>query len=124
MMSENGTRHTHIHPTAQVHRERARGGRAHPSPSLPSLFLSSLFPLPVMQVFDVNLNDLVGISDLDIFASVGKAAAHDVVLPFSIKDGQLNIGGETSDFDGTLSVEFAKVTANWSSGHIIILYML
>ena len=55
------------------------------------------------------LNGHIGISDLDIFSSVGKAAAHDEVLPFSIKDGQLNVGGETSDFDGTLSVEFAKV---------------
>lgn len=65
----------------------------------------------------MNLNDLIGISDLDIFSSVGKAAAHDVVLPFSIRDGQLSVEGETSDFDGTLSVEFAKVT-NWSSGMV------
>lgn len=85
----------------------------------PSFFLPSFSPTPPSpsQVFDVNLNDLIGISDLDIFSSVGKAAAHDVVLPFSIRDGQLSVEGETSDFDGTLSVEFAKVT-NWSSGMV------
>lgn len=70
------------------------------------------FQQPGQKVFDVNLNDLIGISDLDIFSSVGKAAAHDVVLPFSIRDGQLSVEGETSNFDGTLSVEFAKGAAD------------
>ena len=55
------------------------------------------------------LNGHIGIADLDIFARVGKAAAHDEVVPFWIQDGKLSVGGETSDFDGTLNLEFAKV---------------
>ena len=46
---------------------------------------------------------------LDIFSKVGRGVAHDEIIPFSIRDGQLVINDETSDFDGTLVVEFAKV---------------
>jgi len=61
-------------------------------------------------VFDIVLNrQHVVVPRLDIFAKVGKAAAHDEVIPFSIGNGQLRVTGESSDFDGTLSVEFAKV---------------
>ena len=63
-----------------------------------------------LQVFDVVLNrQHMVLPRLDIFAKVGKAAAHDEVVPFSIDSGQLHVMGESSDFDGTLSVEFAKV---------------
>lgn len=49
------------------------------------------------------------ISHLDIFARVGRGVAHDEIIPFKIKNGQLIINEESSDFDGTLVVEFAKV---------------
>lgn len=49
------------------------------------------------------------ISNLDIFANVGKAAAYDEVTRFQILNGQLIVEDETSDFKGTLSVEFSKV---------------
>lgn len=55
------------------------------------------------------LNDQTIIPDLDIFAQVGMATAYDVVTKFSVADGQLKVGGKTSDFDGMLSVKFSKV---------------
>ena len=62
-----------------------------------------------MQVFDIVLNGHVAVPSMDIFAKVGKAAAHDEIIPFSVHNRQLHVLGESSDFDGTLSVEFAKV---------------
>ncbi len=49
------------------------------------------------------------VSDLDIFSRVGKAVAHDEVVPFSVEGGQLTVGEESSDFDDTLNIEFSKV---------------
>lgn len=49
------------------------------------------------------------ISNLDIFARVGMAAAYDEVTYLSVEDGQLIVDGESSDFRGTLTIEFAKV---------------
>ena len=49
------------------------------------------------------------IPNLDIFARVGKAAAHDEVTRFKILNGQLLVQEESSPFKGTLSVEFSKV---------------
>ncbi len=46
---------------------------------------------------------------LDIFSRVGKAAAHDEVVPFTVEGGQLTVGDESSDFDGNLNIEFSKV---------------
>lgn len=51
------------------------------------------------------------VSDLDIFAKVGKAAAHDEVTKFKIQNGRLTVEDESSAFRGTLSVEFSKVCA-------------
>ena len=66
--------------------------------------------LSSIQVFDIVLNGLVAVPSLDIFSKVGKAAAHDEIVPFSVGNGQLHVSGESSDFGGTLSVEFAKVS--------------
>lgn len=49
------------------------------------------------------------LKDFDIFAKVGKAAALDEVVPFTVQGSHLTVGGETSDFDGNLRVEFLKV---------------
>ena len=49
------------------------------------------------------------VSNLDIFARVGKAAGHDEVTAFKIQNGQLIVNEEASNFKGTLTVEFAKV---------------
>ena len=48
-------------------------------------------------------------SNLDIFAQVGRAVAFDMIIPFSIHDGQITVNEDTNDFDGTLVVEFSKV---------------
>ena len=70
---------------------------------------TTLLSFPI-QVFDIVLNGLVAVPSLDIFAKVGKAAAHDEIVPFSVGNGQLHVSGESSDFGGTLSVEFSKVS--------------
>ena len=65
----------------------------------------------MLQVFDVVLNgEHTVVSELDIFAKVGKGAAHDEVIPFTIRGGKLRINGETSQIDGNkISIEFIKV---------------
>ena len=50
------------------------------------------------------------VPNLDIFAKVGKAAAHDELIPFTVENGQLLVGEDASDFDGTLNIEFSKVS--------------
>ena len=63
-----------------------------------------------VQIFDIVLNKRHKVvSNLDIFAKVGKANAHDEVTKFTIENGQLLVGDQVSDFDGTLTVEFSKV---------------
>jgi hypothetical protein len=63
-----------------------------------------------VQIFDIVLNKRHKVvSNLDIFAKVGKAIAHDEVTRFTIENGQLLVGDQVSDFDGTLTVEFSKV---------------
>ncbi len=61
-------------------------------------------------MFNVILNSQHYVSrDLDIFDRVGRGVAYDEVVPFSVRDGSLGVFGETSEFDGTLVIEFAKV---------------
>lgn len=65
------------------------------------------------KVFDVMLNHQHPVvHDLDIFAKVGKAVAHDEVVSFSVENGQLTVGEDSSDFDGTLNIEFSKGSAD------------
>ena len=68
-------------------------------------------------MFDIVLNKRHKVvSNLDIFAKVGKAIAHDEITRFTIENGQLLVGDQVSDFDGTLTVEFSKVCC-WLSLH-------
>lgn len=63
-----------------------------------------------MKVFDVVLNGQHTVLDhLDIFSKVGRAVAHEEVIPFKVEDGQLSVNGETSSFDGSLAIDFVKV---------------
>lgn len=56
------------------------------------------------------LNGQVTVVDgLDIFARVGRGVAHDEIIPFSVRDGQLQYGTETVGFTGKLLIEFVKV---------------
>ena len=50
------------------------------------------------------------VSELDIFNRVGRGAAHDEIIPFTIRGGKLRVNGETSQIDGNkISIEFLKV---------------
>ena len=78
--------------------------------SYPLAWLCYILTSLSSQVFDLVLNkEHVVVSDLDIFARAGGAAAHDEVTRFRIEDGQLEVMGEASEFGGVLSVEFSKV---------------
>lgn len=46
---------------------------------------------------------------MDLFASVGKAVAHDEIVPFKIKNKKIVLESGTTDFDGTLTLRFVQV---------------
>jgi len=71
-------------------------------------FSEVYFNGPGQKIFDVVVNDLPVVSELDIFAKVGRGVAHDEVIPFSVRSGKLRIHDEAVDFDGKLHVQFAK----------------
>lgn len=62
-----------------------------------------------LQVFDVVLNGLPVITNMDIYSRAGKAMAHDEVVQFSLEGDQLFVNGDSTAFDGILSIQFAKV---------------
>lgn len=50
------------------------------------------------------------VDQLDIFSRVGRGVAHDEIVPFTVKNGQLQLpNGENSKINGKLTVEFQKV---------------
>lgn len=55
-------------------------------------------------------HQFVVIKDLDIYDKVGYGVAHDEYVPFSVKNGKLNIGQHSAPFSGSLYVEFVKVS--------------
>lgn len=67
------------------------------------------FNAPNQKVFHVALNDQIVIKDLDIFARAGRGVAHDEIVPFTIKQNKIIIGGKTLSFNNELRVEFVKV---------------
>ncbi|GFX81751.1 malectin [Trichonephila clavipes] len=72
-------------------------------------FCEVYFSSPGMKVFDVTLNGVHTIvSDLDIFAKVGKGVAHDEHVPFTVKGNKLIVNEEESEHDGKIRVEFIK----------------
>jgi len=63
------------------------------------------------KVFDVRIGDVEIISDLDIFAKVGKGAAYDEYVEFTVTQGQLYIDNQLVRKGltaGKLTIEFAK----------------
>ncbi|RUS80689.1 hypothetical protein EGW08_011555 [Elysia chlorotica] len=68
------------------------------------------FTAPNQKVFDVVLNgEHTIVSELDIFAKVGRGVAHDEIVPFTIRNGKLKVNGETSQIDGNeVAIEFIK----------------
>ncbi|GIY75449.1 malectin [Caerostris darwini] len=72
-------------------------------------FCEVYFSSPGMKVFDVTLNGVhTIISDLDIFAKVGKGVAFDEYIAFTIKGNKMIINKEESEHDGKIRVEFIK----------------
>lgn len=73
-------------------------------------FCEVYFNAPNLKVFDVILNgDHTVVSDLDIYALVGKGAAHDEYIYFSISGGKLYFREEESEIrNGKIRVEFIK----------------
>lgn len=61
------------------------------------------------KVFDVQLNGEHKVVDhLDIFSVAGLGIAHDEIVPFRIKNGELFVKDESSKYDGLLEIEFVK----------------
>ncbi|XP_054714248.1 malectin-A-like [Uloborus diversus] len=72
-------------------------------------FCEVYFASPGMKVFDVTLNGVhTVVSDLDIFAKVGKGVAHDEYIPFAVTGNKLVVNEEESEHDGKIRVEFIK----------------
>ncbi|KAG8183605.1 hypothetical protein JTE90_025156 [Oedothorax gibbosus] len=72
-------------------------------------FCEVYFQSPGMKVFDVTLNAVHSVvSDLDIFAKVGKGVAHDEYVPFTVQGNKLIVNDEESEHDGKIRVEFIK----------------
>ena len=87
-------------------------------------FINKIFiSLCFAQVFDVVLNyQHIVLDQLDIFGKVGRGVAHDEIIPFSVKNGKLNVIGETSRLDGKLTVEFVKVCLHVCINTFFFLY--
>jgi hypothetical protein len=60
-------------------------------------------------VFDVYVNGILAVKQLDIYDKVGKGVAHDEYVPFTINKGQILVDTQLSRFPGNLHVEFVKV---------------
>jgi hypothetical protein len=59
------------------------------------------------------------VENLDIYNKVGRGVAHDEIIPFSVRGGQLKVNGETSKINGKISVEFLKVSKVLFSGECL-----
>ena len=76
-------------------------------------FAEAWFKAPSQKVFDVKFNGETVVSDLDIFASVGFAAAHDEHVAFTIKGNKAIINGvSTSIHNSKLPLVFARGQAD------------
>lgn len=73
-------------------------------------FAEVWFNGPNLKVFQVLLNEEHSVIDeLDIFAQVGRATAHDEYIPFQIKNGRLVVKGRSSSYSGKLQITFQRI---------------
>ena len=74
--------------------------------------LKYLFPSVCCQVFDIMLNgEHIIVQGLDIYDQVGRGTAHDEIIPFTVKNGELKVGGDISSIEGgKVGVSFVKVS--------------
>jgi hypothetical protein len=74
----------------------------------------------VLQVFNVHLNGVAVISELDIFAQVGRGVAHQELIAFTISNSRyitLRDGTKTPlATHSSVRLDFMKVTANLKYG--------
>jgi hypothetical protein len=67
------------------------------------------FNAPNQKVFDVSLNNVIVVKDLDIFERVGRGIAHDEKVPFQVRQNKIIINGKSQAFENKILVEFLKV---------------
>ncbi|XP_014674267.1 PREDICTED: malectin-B-like [Priapulus caudatus] len=71
-------------------------------------FSEVYFTAPSMKVFDVRINGIDVITDLDIYKEVGRGVAHDELLEITVSKGKLLVADAEITFNGVLNVEFVK----------------
>jgi len=74
-----------------------------------------------LKVFDVALNDVVIISNLDIYEKVGRGVAHDETFQFQISQNKITINGRSQPFSNEISVDFIKTQKDNPKVNAIIL---
>lgn len=67
------------------------------------------------QVFDVRINGIDVITDLDIYKEVGQGVAHDEIIEVTLSKGKLVVLDAEVPFNGVLSLEFMKVGSSIKS---------
>ena len=76
-------------------------------------------------MFDILLNrEHVIVDQLDIYSQVGRAVAHDEVIPFTVKNKQLHVLEQTSYIEGSrIRLDFVKVNLCWPTGTSTLIYI-
>ena len=61
-------------------------------------------------MFNVRLGNLDIVENLDIFGKVGRAVAHDEIIPFRVKNKKLIVNGRKDDIEeSSVSLTLVKV---------------
>lgn len=74
-----------------------------------------------LKVFDVHINNLVAVKQLDIYDKVGKGVAHDEYIPFTVSKGHLHLESQFIAFSGSLRVDFVKGYDNPKINAIVVM---
>jgi hypothetical protein len=66
-----------------------------------------------MKVFDVKLDNSVTVAkDIDIYAAVGRFAAYDYAVEFTVKDSSVIYKGTSHSVGETMTIDFVKAKAD------------
>ncbi|CAD6185682.1 unnamed protein product [Caenorhabditis auriculariae] len=72
-------------------------------------FSEVYFKRPEQKVFDVLINGILAVRNLDIFKEArGTGFAHDLYVEVAVDKKDVQINGEIADFDGQLEITFSK----------------
>ncbi len=90
-------------------------------------FSEVYFSLPNEKVFDIALGKKIMIKDLDIFAKVGKATAHDEYIEFEVKDDKVYVNkaevpGAYDSKSKVLKLRFLKGSKDNPKINAIVVY--